>query len=424
MLGNAFHIALREIRRNLMRAFLTVLGVIIGVAAVITMVTLGQGTTQAVKNQISSLGSNLVMLRPGMGFGPRSSSAGVPNFTLGDVEALRSQVYGIASIAPVISSNLSTIHRQNARSTSITGTTSAYFGINNWTLARGRLFDETDFRIGAAVCVIGDTAKNELFGEEDPVGQLIRIGKTSSSSSSSSNSSASRETPYSSSFQVIGVLAAKGQSGMGNQDDTIVVPLTALKRRLAGQTSSRDISQITLSAVEGADSERLVSDITSLMRARRNLARNEDNNFNVFDTRQIAETLSASTKMMTTLLAAVAGVSLLVGGIGIMNIMLVSVTERTREIGIRLAIGARAREVLLQFLVEATTLSCIGGLTGIALAFLLCLGLSQLIQVPFLFDLRINVIAFLFSAAVGIIFGFAPARRAAALDPIAALHHE
>ena len=424
MLGNAFHIALREIRRNLTRAFLTVLGVIIGVASVITMVTLGQGTTQAVKNQISSLGSNLVMLRPGMGFGPRSSSAGVPNFTLGDIGALRAQVYGIAAIAPVISSNLSTIHRQKARSTSITGTTPSYFGINNWTLARGRFFDESDLRSGAAVCVIGDTAKSELFGTNDPIGQLIRIGKTSSSASSSSNSSATKKTPYSSSFQVIGVLAAKGQSGMGNQDDTIVVPLTALKRRLAGQTSARDISQITLSAVEGADSDRLVSDITSLMRARRNLARNTDNDFNVFDTRQIAETLSASTKMMTTLLAAVAGVSLLVGGIGIMNIMLVSVTERTREIGIRLAIGARAREVLLQFLVEAITLSCIGGLTGIALAFLLCLGLSRLIQVPFLFDLKINIIAFFFSGAVGIIFGFAPARRASELDPIDALRHE
>jgi putative ABC transport system permease protein len=422
MLGNAFHIALREIRRNLTRAFLTVLGVIIGVASVITMVTLGQGTTQAVKNQISSLGSNLVMLRPGMGFGSRSSSAGVPNFTLGDVEALRVQVYGIAAIAPVSSSNLSTIRRQNARSTGITGTTPAYFGINNWSLARGRFFDETDLRTGAAVCVIGDTARNELFGTEDPIGQLIRIGKNSSTSSS--KTAGTKETPYSSSFQVIGVLAAKGQSGMGNQDDTIIVPLTALQRRLAGQTSARDITQITISAMEGADSDRLVADIASLMRVRRNLARKEDNNFNVFDTRQIAETLSASTRMMTTLLAAVAGVSLLVGGIGIMNIMLVSVTERTREIGIRLAIGARAREVLLQFLVEAITLSCIGGLVGIALAFVLCLGLSQLIQVPFLFDLRINVIAFIFSAAVGIIFGFAPARRAAALDPIDALRHE
>jgi putative ABC transport system permease protein len=422
MLGNAFHIALREIRRNLMRAFLTVLGVIIGVAAVITMVTLGQGTTQAVKNQISSLGSNLVMIRPGMGFGPRSSSAGVPNFIQSDVEALQNQIYGIAAIAPVSSSNLSTIYRQNARSTSITGTTPAHFDINNWTLADGRFFDETDLRSGAAVCVIGSTVKTELFGSEDPVGKLIRIGKSATASSSDSN--ADEAAPYSSSFQVIGVLAAKGQSGMGNQDDTIVVPLAALQRRLTGRTSSRDISQITLSAREGADSDRLVADITSLLRARRNLDRNEENDFNVFDTRQIAETLSSSTRMMTMLLAAVAGVSLLVGGIGIMNIMLVSVTERTREIGIRLAIGARAREVLLQFLVEAITLSCVGGIVGILIAFGLCVGLSKVIQVPFLFDLKINLIAFFFSAAIGIVFGFAPARHAASLDPIDALRHE
>lgn len=422
MLGNAFHIALREIRRNLMRAFLTVLGVIIGVAAVITMVTLGQGTTQAVKNQIASLGSNLVMLRPGMGFGPRSSSAGVPDFTQDDVEALQNQIYGIAAIAPVGSSSLSTIYRRNARSTSITGTTPAYFGINNWTLAEGRLFDDTDLRDGAAVCVIGDTVKTELFGSENPIGQLIRIGKTASSSSGSSSSE--KETPYSSSFQVIGVLAAKGQSGMGNQDDTIIVPLSALQRRLTGRISSRDISQITISASEDADSDRLIADITSLMRTRRNLGRNEDNDFNVFDTRQIAETLSSSTRMMTMLLAAVASVSLLVGGIGIMNIMLVSVTERTREIGIRLAIGARGRDVLLQFLVEATTLSCVGGVVGIFLALGLCVSLAKIIQVPFIFNLQINLIAFFFSAATGIIFGFAPARRAAALDPISALRHE
>ncbi|MBE2181322.1 MAG: ABC transporter permease [Chthoniobacterales bacterium] len=422
MIGNAFHIALREIRRNVMRAFLTVLGVIIGVAAVITMVTLGQGTTQAVKNQISSLGSNLVMLRPGMGFGPRSSSAGVPNFTVADVTALRDQIHGIAAIVPVSSTSLSTIYRQNARSTSITGTAPAYFGINNWKLARGRLFDETDLRDGSAVCVIGDTTKTELFGTEDPLGKLIRIGKTASSSSSSTTTT--KETPYSSTFQVIGVLAAKGQSGMGNQDDTIIVPLSALQHRLTGRTSARNISQIALSAEEGANSERLVADITSLMRSRRNLHANEDNNFNVFDTRQIAETLSASTKMMTTLLAAVAGVSLLVGGIGIMNIMLVSVTERTREIGIRLAIGARAREVLLQFLVEAITLSCVGGLVGILLAFGLCVLLARLIDVPFLFDPKINLIAFFFSAAIGVLFGFTPARRAARLDPIEALRHE
>ncbi len=404
MIWNAFLIALREIRRNLMRAFLTVLGVIIGVAAVITMVTLGQGTTQAIKDQISNLGSNLIMLRPGVGFGPRSGGAGVPSFTEADAVAIGEQVYGIAAVAPVASSSFSTIYVQNARTTPVTGSTPEYFPINKWKLAQGRFFDEGDLRSGKAVCVIGDTVAKELFGSEEPLGARLRIGKAS--------------------CEVIGVLAAKGQSGMGNQDDTIIVPLTTMQRRLSGRTSARRINQIAISAQDGADSDAVLADLTSLMRQRRNLGPNQDDNFNAFDTRQIAEAMSTSTRMMTTLLAAVAGVSLLVGGIGIMNIMLVSVTERTREIGIRLAIGARAREVLWQFLVEAVTLSCIGGLAGIALAFLLCHVLSRVIAVPFLFDTRINVIAFLFSAAVGVLFGFAPARRAARLDPIDALRHE
>jgi putative ABC transport system permease protein len=404
MLWNAFLIALREIRRNLMRAFLTVLGVIIGVAAVITMVTLGQATTQAVKNQISNLGSNLLVLRPGMGFGPRSSSSGVPQFTLKDVEAIESQVADIAAIAPVSTASMSTVFVQNARKTTVTGTTPPYFYINKWVLGEGRLFDDTDYRAGKAVCVIGNTVKTALFGNEDPVGQKIRLGKAS--------------------CEIIGVLASKGQSGMGDQDDTILVPLTTLQRRLTGKTSAREVSQITISAEEGSNSESLIADITSLMRQRRNLQPNQEDNFNVFDTRQIAETLSASTQMMTTLLAAVAGVSLLVGGIGIMNIMLVSVTERTREIGIRLAIGARAKEVLLQFLVEAITLSSIGGLVGILIALGLCYSLAQVIQVAFVFDPQINAVAFLFSTAVGVLFGFTPARRAAKLDPIEALRHE
>ena len=401
---NALGIALREIRRNVTRAFLTMLGIIIGVAAVITMVTLGQGTTKAVENQISSLGSNLLMLRPGAGFGPRTSAAGVPNFTEADVAAISEQIPGIAAIAPVRATSMSTACLQNARATSITGTTESYFSINKWNLAEGRFFNETDYREGAAVCVIGNTVRKELLGSAPPVGQKIRIGGAS--------------------CEVIGLLATKGQMGMGDQDDTIIVPLTTLQRRITGHTSAHEITMISISAGSGAASDRLISEITSLMRQRRNLQPNQDNNFSVFDTRQIAETLSSSTRTMTMLLAAVAGVSLLVGGIGIMNIMLVSVTERTREIGIRLAIGARAREVLLQFLVEATTISCIGGLLGIALAVALCQGLGVLINVPVAFDPRINLVSFVFSAAVGILFGFTPARRAARLDPIDALRHE
>jgi putative ABC transport system permease protein len=404
MLWNAFAIALREIRRNLTRSFLTVLGIIIGVAAVITMVTLGQGTTQMVKGQISNLGSNLVILRPGSGFGPRSSSAGVPNFTVPDVAAIADQVPGIAAAAPVRTMSLSTVYFENARSTSVTGSTEAYFSINKWTLAEGRLFTDVDYRSAKAVAVIGATVRRELFGNADPIGQKIRLGKAS--------------------IEVIGLLAAKGQMGMGDQDDTIIIPLSSLQRRLLGRTSSRDITQIVISAEDNTDSNVIISAISSLMRERRNLQPNENDNFSVMDTRQIAETLSASTKMMTTLLAAVAGVSLLVGGIGIMNIMLVSVTERTREIGIRMAIGARAREVLLQFLVEAITLSSIGGAVGILLALGLCYGLAQVIQVPFTFNTKINLVAFFFSAAVGILFGFTPARRAAKLNPIDALRHE
>ncbi len=404
MIWNALAIALREIGRNLTRAFLTVLGIFIGVAAIITMVTLGQGATLAVKAQISNLGNNLLTLRPGAGFGSRTASAGVPHFTEKDATIISEQIAGVAAAAPVRTASLSTIYLQNARLSAITGTTPVYFQINKWNLAEGRFFSEADLRSGAAVCVIGNTVRTELFGSDNPIGAKIRIGKAS--------------------CEVIGLLVAKGQAGMGDQDDTIIMPLSALQRRLIGKTSSHDISQISISAQDGVDSTALISEITSLMRQRRNLQKNQDNNFNIFDTRQIAETLGSTTQLMTMLLAAVAGVSLLVGGIGIMNIMLVSVTERTREIGIRLAIGATAREVLLQFLVEAVTLSCVGGLLGILLAFGLCAGLAKIIQVPFNFNMQINLIAFLFAAAVGVVFGYTPARRAARLNPIDALRHE
>jgi putative ABC transport system permease protein len=404
MIWNALCIAVREIARNLTRAFLTVLGIFIGVASIITMVTLGQGATLAVKAQISSLGNNLLTLRPGAGCGSRASSAGVPHFTENDETIIGEQIAGIAAIAPVRTASLSAIYLENARASAVTGTTPAYFQINKWNLAEGRFFTDADLRSGAAVCVIGNTVRKELFGADSPVGARIRVGKAS--------------------CEVIGLLVAKGQAGMGDQDDTIIMPLSALQRRLIGKTSSHDISQISISAQDGVGSAALLTEITSLMRQRRNLQENQDNNFNIFDTRQIAETLGSTTQLMTMLLAAVAGVSLLVGGIGIMNIMLVSVTERTREIGIRLAIGATASEVLLQFLVEAVTLSSVGGAVGILLAFALCAGLARIILVPFNFNLQINVVAFLFSAAVGVLFGYTPARRAARLNPIDALRHE
>ena len=402
MIFNAFLIALREIRRNLTRSFLTVVGIVIGVAAVITMVTLGRGATEAVKDQISKMGSNLLILRPGQGWG----SWGAPQFSMKDIGTIRDQVPGIASLAPLVQGNEKAVYQENDRDTDIQGTTSNYFAIANWVIAEGRIFTDAEVDEAAPVCVIGETIRKELFGADvDPTGLKIRLKSMS--------------------LEVIGVTAVKGQGGFADDlDDNIITPYTTVLRRLNGRGNGNNISQVMISGQENYPSANIVADVSSLMRERRNIGANEEDNFNVFDSQQLANVISSSTQVMTSLLGAVAGVSLLVGGIGIMNIMLVSVTERTREIGIRLAIGARAREVLLQFLVEAVTLSCIGGVAGILLAYGLCVSLAKVVGAPFLFDPKINIIAFIFSAAIGIIFGFMPARRAAGLDPIDALRHE
>jgi putative ABC transport system permease protein len=399
---NALLIAIREIRRNLTRSFLTVIGIVIGVAAVITMVTLGRGATEAVKQQISKMGNNLLVLRPGQGW----SSSGAPLFSLKDIQAIRDQVPGVAAVAPLITNNAQVVYQEESRSYDTQGTTPNYFAIANWTLSAGRFFTETETQESATVCVIGETIRKELFsGGVDPIGCKIRIkGMT---------------------LEVIGVTAVKGQGGFGDDlDDNVITPYTTIIHRLSGHQGGRNFDKIMISGEQGYPSANLVSDIAAIMRERRKITANEDDNFNVFDSQQLAEVISSSTKVMTSLLGSVAGVSLLVGGIGIMNIMLVSVTERTREIGIRLAIGARAREVLLQFLVEAVTLSCIGGVAGIALAYGLCITLAEVVGAPFIFDPKINIISFVFSAAIGILFGFMPARRAAGLDPIDALRHE
>ncbi|MCW1914261.1 ABC transporter permease [Luteolibacter sp. GHJ8] len=401
MFWNAFIIALREIRRNLTRAFLTVLGVVIGVAAVITMVTLGSGATEALKQGISKLGNNLLTLRPGQGWGPSAA----PLFSATDVDMIRNQVPGIRHITPMSNTNVQAIYGEEARQTDVQGTYPEYFPIGNWKIASGRFFEMDELNEGAPVAVIGETIKKELFNGRDPLGEKIRLLNTA--------------------VTVIGVTEVKGQAGWGDDlDDNIIIPITTLQSRLNGQMFKQNVNQIMISTEDGYPTDAVMADITSLMRERRNLARTVSNNFSVTDTRQIAEVMSSSVKTMTGLLGAVAGVSLLVGGIGIMNIMLVSVTERTREIGIRMSIGARAREVMLQFLVEAVTLSCVGGLSGIGLAYGLCYVLSPLVGAPFTFDPKINIIAVIFSAAIGVLFGFMPARRAAKLDPIEALRHE
>ncbi|GAB1435905.1 ABC transporter permease [Sphaerotilus sulfidivorans] len=402
MIGNTLLLAIREIRRNLLRSFLTILGIVIGVSAVITMVTLGRGATQAVQAQIASLGTNLLQIRPGQRMGPGGGGSGAPAFREADLDAIATQIAGVAAVAPEARSSVTVVAGARNWSTSVTGTTNAWLRTGNWTLSAGRAFEDTELRAGSAVCLIGATLQRELFAGTDPLGQTLRIKQFSCS--------------------VVGVLAAKGQAAMGmDQDDTVVVPLRTLQRRVTG---SLNIGTLLVSLEDGADSRAVQASLRQLLRERRKLGASDDDNFNILDTQQLAETMSGTTQLMTSLLGAVAAVSLLVGGIGIMNIMLVSVTERTREIGVRLAIGALEHEVLLQFLIEAVVLSSFGGLVGIVLATAASIGLSSLLAMPYAFQPGINGLAFVFSAAIGVVFGYVPARRAARLDPIEALRHE
>ncbi len=402
MYGTTIVLALREIRRHLLRSFLTTLGIVIGVAAVVTMVTLGNGATKAVSDQISSLGSNILNVSAGQGFGRGGGGPPPPSFKLADVDAVRSQIAGIKSVAPQAQASATAIYEGQNWSTTINGTTDDYLVNQQWALAQGREFSPAEEQAGKSVCILGNTVHANLFPGGRAIGQRIRLGNVS--------------------CDVIGVLARRGTAGFGqDQDDTVLMPIKTVQRRFAGNQAVRSIQ---ISVDTAYDSSAVQDSLKALLRERRGIRPGEEDNFNIFDTAQIAATLSSSTRVMTSLLAAVAAVSLVVGGIGIMNIMLVSVTERTREIGIRLAIGAVQREVLMQFLVEAVALSCLGGLLGLALALVATVGLSPLMGVPFTFDVQINLLAFFVSALIGVVFGYFPARRAAALNPIDALRHE
>lgn len=401
MILNSFSLALKSIGRNLLRSALTMLGVIIGVAAVVTMVNLGTGATESIKAQISNMGSNLLFIRQGQMRGPGARVAADP-FTLSDVQAILHEVSSVKAAAPVSTKSLVVVYGSNNWTTTVTGTNTDYFDIRDMSIQTGRSFTEVEIDGGKLSCVIGQTVNKQLFGGIDPIGERIRLGNLS--------------------CEVIGLLASKGQTSMGSDaDDTIIIPIKAMFRRLAGNSN---VSSIQLQAKSDVSTTKVKSDLEMMLRDRRRIRPGQDDNFSVMDMQELVQVMTGTTQVLTSLLGAVAAVSLLVGGIGIMNIMLVSVTERTREIGIRQAIGAFESDVLLQFLVEAAVLSSLGGFIGLVIAFVSGMIISSLIGLPFLFDVLLAIGAFLFSAAVGIVFGYLPARKAAKLDPIEALRRE
>ena len=401
MFYETLKLAVQAIRRNALRSFLTLLGIVIGVSAVIAMVTIGTGTTEKVKEEMAKLGSNMLFVRPGQ-WGPGRSSAKARPFDARDIVELRAQLRGVKAVAPLAQQSVSVVYGSESRTVGTIGTDASYIVTQDWNLAQGRNFLNTETRSGRAACIIGETVHEKLFGSTDAIGKRIRVSNVS--------------------CEVIGILAEKGESGFGtDRDDVVLMPLRTYHRRIAGDT---DINRINISAHDGVDTAKVQADIERLLRERRGITAREEDDFRVADMKQIADTQTATTGVLTMLLGAVAGVSLLVGGIGIMNIMLVSVTERTREIGIRLAVGAQESQVLMQFLVEAVVLSLFGGTVGVVLGLTLAAVASIGMSIPLVLDPRIVVIAFAFSALIGIVFGYFPARRAAQLNPIDALRHE
>ncbi len=404
MIGVSILLAFREIRRHLLRSFLTVLGVVIGVFSVVTMVTLGNGATQSIKASISALGADMLQIRPGQSGGPGNPSGGeaAPAFKLADVEAMRTQLAGVTAVAAQAQSTGAAIRNAQNWNTTITGTSNDFFVVQKWAVEQGRTFSPEEEQAGSSVCVIGTTIVSNLFQDHSPLGESFRIKGVS--------------------CRVIGVLKSRGQGGFGgDQDDVVLMPIKAVQRQMTG---NQDVRAVIVGVDPQFDGNVIRDALVALLRERRGLAPDVADNFSVLDAKQISDTVSGTVGILTVLVGAVASISLLVGGIGIMNIMLVSVTERTREIGTRLAIGALGEEVLMQFLVESVVLSCLGGLIGITLAFVVCAGTAPLMGIPFLFSLGVNLLSFAFSALIGVLFGYFPARRAAELNPIEALRYE
>lgn len=403
MLSNAFLIAIKEIRRNILRSILTILGIVIGVASVIAMVMIGDGTTASVKESITKLGTNMLTLRVGQERRgpPREDNSSKP-FQNEDITAIKNEIQNIKAVAAENSTKMNIVYGNKSNNSSVIGTNNDYFIIKDWALKDGRIFDDSELSSGKSSCIIGTTIVTQLFGDENPIGASIRLKNMT--------------------CNVIGVLASKGAAAFGNdQDEIVIVPLKMYQRKIKGD---KDVSSIIISITEERYIENAKTEITSLMQERRAVKIGEPDNFHIRDMKDILDTMTSTTNMLTYLLGSIAAISLLVGGIGIMNIMLVSVTERTREIGTRLAIGAMESEVLLQFLVEAVVLSTWGGIIGIFLGLGIGYTIVNMMQLPFIINNQIIIISFVFSTLIGIVFGYFPARKAARLNPIDALRYE
>ena len=403
MLTNAFLIALKEIKRNILRSILTILGIVIGVASVIAMVMIGDGTTANVKENISKLGTNMLTLRVGQERrGPPREDNSAKAFEDDDIVAIKNEIQNVKAVASENSSSINIVYGNKSNASFVIGTNNDYFIIKDWELSDGRIFDESELSTGKSSCILGSTIVKQLFEDENPIGANIRLKSFS--------------------CNVIGVLKSKGASAFGrDQDKVVIVPLKMSQRKIKGD---KDISSILISITEGKYIENAKSDITALMQERRAIKVGESDNFYIRDMEEILSTMTSTTKMLTYLLGSIAAISLLVGGIGIMNIMLVSVTERTREIGTRLAIGAMENEVLLQFLVEAIVLSTLGGIIGIFLGLSIGVVVVNMMDLPFILNEQIILISFIFSTLIGVFFGYFPAQKAAKLNPIDALRYE
>jgi putative ABC transport system permease protein len=403
----SLRIALRALVVNKMRSALTMLGIIIGVGAVVAMIAVGSGAKQRIDEQIASMGSNLLMVESGSATsgGSHMGAGTTATLTVGDAKAIETEIPGVKNVSPMIRGVAQVVYGNQNWSTGIMGTSPEMIEIRGWTLSSGRPFTEQELDGAAKVCVLGKTVADNLLGGIDPVGQIVRIQKIP--------------------FTVVGVLTPKGQTTWGqDQDDIVFVPLTTAQRQLFGQAFPGMVRNIAVQAWGPDEVKQVEAQIKELLRQRHRIQPNQDDDFSVRDLTEMMSSREASANVMSLLLGSIASISLIVGGIGIMNIMLVSVTERTREIGIRIAVGAKSRDILLQFLIESLILSLMGGILGIGIGMVGTIILSSFTQWPILFSTTAIVLAFLFSGSVGVFFGFYPARKASLLNPIEALRYE